>query len=288
MPSSRAVVAAEAAYGPEAGTDPYRGLVIGADEVTRLLDRAPGEPVLASPTHGDAINDLGRELAWLGHAFELNPFDIDVLLVAIAPELDLRYERLYGYLQDDVTRRRPSVDLVCNLLCHSARDRLEARARFAPDAPLVASGLVELLDDPNQRHAPLLARALKPDDQVVRLLIGEATLDRRLAPSARIERAFFELSDLPLEPETRRALPVVTTTADALRLRLAFHGPRDAGQHATAIALAAEAGMRLLAVDLERALDAGSPVDEVVAVAFREARFHGERDSRDGCRTRLR
>ena len=38
------------------------------------------------------------------------------LLIALAPEIDPRYERLYAYLQDDVTRKRPSIDLTLNLL----------------------------------------------------------------------------------------------------------------------------------------------------------------------------
>ena len=31
-------------------------------------------------------------------AYDLSQFDLDVLLIALAPELDLRYERLYAYL----------------------------------------------------------------------------------------------------------------------------------------------------------------------------------------------
>ena len=48
-------------------------------------------------------------LQHLVQIFGLSPFELDALLVTLAPALDLRYERLYGYLQDDVTRKRPSV-----------------------------------------------------------------------------------------------------------------------------------------------------------------------------------
>ena len=55
----------------------------------------------------------------LATLFQLTPSDCDVLLICLAPELDLRYERLYAYLQDDVTQRRPTVDLATepSLLC---------------------------------------------------------------------------------------------------------------------------------------------------------------------------
>lgn len=42
----RAVAAAQAAYGPQAAADPYRGLYINQDGVTRLLAREPGAPTL--------------------------------------------------------------------------------------------------------------------------------------------------------------------------------------------------------------------------------------------------
>ena len=58
---------------------------------------------------------------------------IDVLLICLASELDLRYERLYAYLQDDVTRKQPSVDLVLNLLCPSfeAKEPPDVKHRLA-------------------------------------------------------------------------------------------------------------------------------------------------------------
>ena len=46
---------------------------------------------------------------WLQKAFGLDTIDLDIVLIALAPEVDLRYERLFAYLQDDVTRRRPTV-----------------------------------------------------------------------------------------------------------------------------------------------------------------------------------
>ena len=57
----------------------------------------------------------GSPLSWLAQTFDLSSFDLDVILITLAPELDRRYERLYAYLQDNVSFRRPSVDLALNL-----------------------------------------------------------------------------------------------------------------------------------------------------------------------------
>src|SRR5262245_36913088 len=99
----QAVTASRAVYGAGAAADPYRGLYIGQEEVDRLLAREPVVPILrgdddgAEELSGEFIDGHSR-LAWLQRAFGLSSFDLDVIVIALAPELDLRYERLYAYL----------------------------------------------------------------------------------------------------------------------------------------------------------------------------------------------
>ena len=111
----QAVAAARAVYGTKAAADPFRGLHISQGEVEQLLARAPGVPTLRTSTEEEEtllkVVREGSRLDWLKQVFGLTPFEIYVILLSLAPELDLRYERIYAYLQDDVTRRRPSVDL---------------------------------------------------------------------------------------------------------------------------------------------------------------------------------
>src|SRR5215831_16549044 len=130
----RAIVAAEAAYGRTAAADLYRGLYISPDEAQRLLSREPCAPLFRSsgdPAAAGTIRD--SKVEWLKHAFALSDFDLDLILIALAPELDLRYGRLYAYLQDDVTRKRATVDLALILLCVSPEDKLARRAHFATE-----------------------------------------------------------------------------------------------------------------------------------------------------------
>src|SRR5262245_17617142 len=103
---ARAVARARTLFEPGSEGDPYRGLCIRPAEVERLLSQPAGVPLLWS-----GRDPGGAPLPALARAFGLSPFDVDVLLIALAPELDLRYQRLYAYLQDDVTRKSASVDL---------------------------------------------------------------------------------------------------------------------------------------------------------------------------------
>ena len=107
----------------------------------------------------------------LRELFELTPFDIDVLLVCMAVEFDLRYEKLYGYLQDDVTKKKPSVELLLNLLAPSFERNINARQRLSAEAPLLRFRLVELVEDPSHLPAPLLSRFVKVDDRIVQYLL---------------------------------------------------------------------------------------------------------------------
>src|SRR5215470_15887409 len=174
----RAVAAAQTVYGAEAATDLYRGFYLSRGEMERLLSRDPGAPTLCNKEEDegseepppDPINN-GSRLGWLMRAFGLSLFDVDVILIALAPELDLRYERLYAYLQDDVSRRRPSVDLALNLLCQSPEEKLICRARYSPEAPLVSQKLIHLFADPCLVQPPLLSHSFKIDEQIVSLLL---------------------------------------------------------------------------------------------------------------------
>ena len=51
----------------------------------------------------------------LSATFGLDPVDVDLLLVGIAADADPRFEAFFGYLNDDVSRRRPSVAVALEL-----------------------------------------------------------------------------------------------------------------------------------------------------------------------------
>jgi AAA+ superfamily predicted ATPase len=270
----RAVAAARTAYGPDAARDQFRGLHIGTNEVAQLLARAPGAPAFQAGGPPDPVNATSR-LAWLALAFDLSPFDADLILIALASELDLRYERIYAYLQDDVSRRRPSVDLALNLLCLSAEAKLLRRIHFGSDAPLIRHGLIRLIADPNQVEPPLLAHYLKLDQQIVRLLLGHQSLDSRLVPFCQMIEPLASLDDLPLSAEVKRALPTLVAQSIEARLplRLYFQGPSGTGKRRAAEAVAGAIGTPLMVADLSRLLSAGADFERLLRLLLRDAWF---------------
>ncbi len=254
--------------------DPYRGLHIDAQEVQRLLEQPPGAPILTESSAqslplGSRLPTLHRLQDRLG----LSAFDLDVVLIALAPEFDLRYERLYAYLQDDVTRRRPCVDLALNLLCSGIEDKLARRAHFLPDAPLVRHRIVELAADDAHPPGPVLARALQLDEQVVGWLLGRDRLHPLLQSSCRLLTPAADSADGVLTEPTQRALKALSREATAAGAALVVHvqGPNGVGKRCAALAIARERGCDVLEVDLTRQFSPPSEFDRSAALVAREA-----------------
>ncbi|WP_329035107.1 ATP-binding protein [Streptomyces sp. NBC_00178] len=163
--------------------DPMRGMYLTDDAVRRLLSgRAEDTPAPGSDEPETAAEPADDDrLPWLAHWLRLSPLDTRVLLIALAPDLDRAFEPLYGYLNDDVTRRRATVGLaldLCGVPAHSAA----GRSRFHPAARLLALGLIEV-EDPER---PFLSRSLRVPDRVVAHLLGDDTPDPALAGTARL------------------------------------------------------------------------------------------------------
>jgi ATP-dependent 26S proteasome regulatory subunit len=262
----RLLAATEARGGVAAAA--LRGLYVSAEEAARLLTRVPGAAAFAVPTQADAPL---APFALLERRYGLSSFDTDLLLIALAPDIDLRYERLYGFFQDDATRRRATVDLALSLRTATPSEKLARLVHLAPDAPLVRQGLVHLVPDPNHVQPPLLAHYLIVDPQIVRTLLSQPGPDGRLARFTRRVEATHDLHVLELPPGVAEALRRVAAEArtDGTALALYFHGPDGAGQFAAARALAGELRQSVLAADLARIGEDRT----MLPVLFREARL---------------
>ncbi|MFE9553892.1 AAA family ATPase [Streptomyces sp. NPDC006692] len=205
--SVAALVATRSADDPTAD-DPLRGLYISPETATRIVN-APA-PQLPSP-EGPFTPEPGDRLAAVAAGFGLTVLDELILLAALAPDVDRRFEQLYGYLNDDVSRRRASVALALELSGTGSYDPV-ARGRLHPAAPLVGGGLIVVEDE----DRPLPGRALRVPERVVAHLLGDDTLDGQLG-DARVEL----LAPVPGDE---------SATSDGLAARIA-RSPRPVAVH---------------------------------------------------------
>ena len=251
-------------------SDRFRGLYISEADVDRLLDG--NETTILADHDLDGAPDPRLD-GWVRHnedsgadlrlrrltlEFGLSAMDVELLLIALAPDLDARFERLYGYLQDDITHRRASAGLAIELCGHPTWSSA-ARSRLAAEAPLRAGGLVGL----EGSERPLLSRSLRVPDRVIAFLLGSDAPDPIVAP-------------LCVESSAAN-LPAARLLADAVErgARLVYLVDRTG---AAARSVVAEAfrllDEPLLSLDLSRALDGVTPTD-VARLAVREVRLRG-------------
>ena len=213
----------------------FRGLVISEQNVDHILENVDflgdvwklDESVAKSAETVDqelakrqdeirsrmqASAEAGTKLALphLATCFGLSPAEVDLLLIAIGPELDLRYETLYAYLQNDVTRRNASVNLALDLICRSEDEKIKARQLFSSDAPLIHFRLIELHEESYDRHPTKLRHFLRMDPTVTRFLLERQP---RQSGAGQLIVAENEIADLETSEVCRQELQ---NLADAL------------------------------------------------------------------------
>jgi ATP-dependent 26S proteasome regulatory subunit len=255
---------------PADATAPYRGLYVTKEDFERLLKREPVAPSASGVAEGaEGLPAIFSEPLLPGiFQTELTAWDNTAIVMALAIDVDARYERIFGWLQDDVTRRRPTVGLALDVLCRNAQERINALTRLDAGSPLVDNGILHLIADPGQWRPSLLDRALELDEQVLVWLLGHDRLDSRVRSLAKLTMsARTESGALPPGLEALAARAV----GENRPLCLYFNGTDEHRKRAAAGQLAAALDRNLLRVPATQLTGASS---EVLRVLRREALLH--------------
>ena len=278
-----------------ATADALRGHYIADAEVEALLQQPFGSHwryMVAPPTaeesaaYGQTLAQTEAQIAQLlaehpeqtpallrlQRAFGLSDLERDMLLLAIAPALDLRYERLFGYLLDDATRKRPSVNLLLDLLCPLGPERLSYLGLFTPSSPLIQNEFVHLVAEANSSYAPLLNMGVVPDPTVVAWLVGQYVPHEVLGEAAEWRpTAEPSPTDWLMGKEALQEL----TAVGAEWPLFAFYGVDELAQRGTARLVAGEMGRPLLRVDMARLVGEGHTPSRALRLALRDALLTG-------------
>ncbi|MBV7328179.1 ATP-binding protein [Chloroflexi bacterium TSY] len=276
------------------GTSADPTLYISHEEVDRLLDKGEAFDV-ALPEFMATRDQLAQQrykidariaisraagifltLPQLTQIFALSPFERQVLTICLAPELNRKYDQLYAYLQNDITRKRPSVDLVLDLLCETVVDKWRARTHLSDQAPLFRSGILQPVDDP---HSPSgssgLAQFIKLDQRIFNYILENNSLDGRLYGAARVRIPAPDQDNASVDPTIKTKLCNLTRhhfneRAEHKKLVLYLHGPYGTGKQALALAICGSLNSPMIYVDLELLLASEQNLATLLQLAFRE------------------
>ncbi len=178
----------------------FRGLYITDEEIDRVTEEKEAQDPSAENRLDDLLSTLGAfdrmlsvkiessiksgmliPLYQLASIFHLSKIELDILLICLAPEMDSKYEKLYAYLQDDVTKKSPSINFITELLCYlhqiPGMDRTGVRGYFMEQAPLFNFEVLKYVDPDSSGSKPMLSRCVKLDDRIVNFLVGISVID---------------------------------------------------------------------------------------------------------------
>jgi AAA+ superfamily predicted ATPase len=237
--------------GPMSLLDPWRGMHLDVEDVKAVVGHSTHVDLGGGTWVAELIARPARadpKLARIGEWFALEDVDLAILVLVLAPELDLRYERIYAYLHDDVTRKRPTLDLLASLLGANADERARLLGRLRPNTPLNA-----ILDFAGPAEAPLLARPLVLGAPWRNFLLDRDELDPALSRFARLlSPGPGGIDQTQAEPSVLAAVKDLARDAVAGKgnLRMILIGPHGAGKAALAAGLAHDLELRLLVIDV--------------------------------------
>lgn len=270
----------------------YKGLYITEQEVDDLQCRPLGLPIWAVPLKGEEYNQqqkilnaieanvqskrakgaeqgVTHKLQSLERAFSLSDFDRNVLLICLAPELDLRYEKLYSYLQDDVTKKYPTVDLVLNLLSNSLEDKIKYREYLSGKSPLIRYGFIELFEEASQQNPSFLAKYIKLDPYIANTLLTNPDDSR-----AKVDVSW----DALLIPENakERLSEFVEKEQECFNQNIFYlYGPIGVGKRTCITALCEKNNMGVTDLDVSQwTPDSEETLESKITYALRNARIN--------------
>lgn len=292
-----------------AGLERFKGLLLRDGDFGDLVQRASGlRPQVESPElkrRIGAIEGLTRRIhlreaatLWsvgkgaggcrlplleVAQGFGLNRFAYQVLVMALAPEVELAFQRIFAHLHNDVTRKRPTVNLALEVFGRSDSGRREGRRVFASSATLRRYNLLHLEGESAGLEKSLLLREFKMPERMVQWLLGARELDPAMDTFCQLEPTEGRTLDgLIYDVTIQRRLASMAAylgrpevSKDAATPLVVLTGPAGVGKRSVTRALASAVERPLLTVDLAATAIPLSQRDRAFRDMAREARLHG-------------
>jgi len=209
-------------------------------------------------------------LPLLSDFFHLNSFQVDALLICLVSELKLPYEQIYSYLQNDITKKRPTVDLVIKLLCQNVEEKITARMNFSPSSPLLENHLIYHSNNGNDDHSTLLSRSIKVDERIISFLLKFDEIDPRIKNFSTIINSQRTITALILPENDTALINKIKWYFQTNNPQIFFFaGPYGTGKKTVAEIVSNEFNMPLLIVDSKALLEDESY--EMLDLVLREA-----------------
>jgi AAA+ superfamily predicted ATPase len=251
----------------ELSLDEFRGLYISDAQVDQLVAASVDEPSSQSltplPRPSSDIRPVHGRWRHLAETFSLSPVEEDLLLIAVAPELQVKYETIYAYLNNDATRKRTTGDLAARLMADVTDPHEVARA-LAPAGTLRRRKLLRCT------HGAF-AQGFLSTDYAADPCVSDWL--RGLSAGLAIETEGVEWTDTPAShvdlQAAARAVPILRLLAKSSPHRdtlpiVVLTGQSGSGRRETALAVAVQSGRSLVEIALSSISETESEFSEAI------------------------
>lgn len=244
--------------------DMLQGLILNESEIIEILKNPPGTS--ATPDAGDDLQERintrnGKQypntsLTQLSSLFELERIEELCLLLCLAPEIDPRYARIFAFLQDDVTRKQPSIELALRIFSRDVEESLVTRKIFSSASALFRNRLIQLAQA-SDKFLPLPQRTLKLDDRITAFLLHVPQIDECLSNWVEFILPPSTAPSAALPDEIiQRTLTLVESSFSGngpfLRPLIHVYGKPGSGRRLLATIASQHVGLPLLVADVRR------------------------------------
>lgn len=207
-------------------SEKFRGLFISAETVQELLKQPIGGnwgslnslPDEEMKQFNQLIDQVDKEISSLKsqaslegkklkleelrNLFSLSEFEFNAFLICLAPMLDTRYEKIYGFLQDDVSNKYASISLIFDLLLKPDLEKILYLNYFKNTSSLIKYRLIRNFSDNQSVDKPILKQTFVVPVEIIAWLIREFQPDSSLAESVTLvspsqKNKTSEIFDLP-------------------------------------------------------------------------------------------
>ncbi|NQX69433.1 AAA family ATPase [Paenibacillus alba] len=282
---------------PDPQTDSFRGMFVSEDEFIRLVGGIGEQTEIDEEERQilTAIGDLetfvaerlvkSREtgvflpLSYITSVFGLSLVEERFVMLGLAVELDRKYERIFGFLQDDLTSKTPNISLALQIACSQPEEMRAARTTFMAPEGRLARYLLHRDEQPNSSQS-LLSKPLLLDKRIITFLMDSGEVDPKLKPAVQMIYPDDELAPMLVHEDfqlrLRGFIGEMLQSPAAERKRLAFHvwGNAGAGKKLQVMHLSRFFKKPLLLVDLADVLLHAVSLEEQLSVIIREAILH--------------
>src|SRR5262249_327753 len=270
--------------------DEFRGLYVSDAQVDALLRENQQATEISDPAelteraellHRSNLELLEEGSPWarLQREFNFCALEMDAILLALAMEVHPKYETIYAYLNNDVTRKWPTCDLTLRLFAPETEEKAQLRRFLLPQATLFASGLLRPVQHGNDRSA-WISNGFSAAPELHRFLLSfPPKLGKVNQFLTRIQpRPTHEPVATPsdLREQLERAPEIFSKNCGCGEQPLmVFIGQYGMGAEEIAESLCARIERRLLHFSVEKARTADEPLLKLVQPLLLEQRLEG-------------